>query len=101
MEDVEEAPDVESTDLLNCVDDGKPRAMSRASTFSMFSSLSYRNLSQGGHRFSFILISCIAFFVTGMTIGALIVSLFVCNSEQHWMLESCLEGVMEYIYSAF
>ena len=100
MEDIGETQDLESIARLDEGFDSRPRASSRASTFSVFSTLSYINYGQR-HRFTFILISCLAFFMTGMTIGALIVRFFVCNSDQNWLLENIIDNIIEYLSSMY
>ena len=100
MEDIGETQDLESTARLDEGFDVQPRATSRASTFSVFSTLSYMNYGQRP-RFTFILISCLAFFMTGMTIGALIVRFFVCNSDQNWLLENIIDNIIEYLSSMY
>ena len=100
MEPIGETQDLESTARLDDGFDVQARATSRASTFSMFSTLSYIHYGQP-HRFTFILISCLAFFMTGMTIGALIVRFFVCNSDQNWLLENIIDNIIEYLSSMY
>ena len=97
---MEENGETQDLDRLDEGFDVQARATSRASTFSVFSTLSYMNY---GHRprFTFILISCLAFFMTGMTIGALIVRFFVCNSDQNWVLDNIIDTIIEYLSSMY
>ena len=100
MEPIGETHELESMTRLDDGFDDQARATSRASTFNIFSTLSSINYDQH-HRFTFILISCLAFFMTGMTIGALIIRLFVCNSDQNWLLENIMDNIIKYLSSMY
>ena len=82
--DDEELEDLESSENVNILD-SPPRARSMGSIFSKYSTLSYRT-SGRDYRFTLIIISLLAVFMTGMTIGTLLVRFIVCDGEKNLFL---------------
>eukprot|EP00092_Neocalanus_flemingeri_P109111 GFUD01140199.1.p1 GENE.GFUD01140199.1~~GFUD01140199.1.p1 ORF type:complete len:110 (-),score=22.56 GFUD01140199.1:38-334(-) len=78
MEDPEDNEDVsEDAHILN-----RPSgARGRASIFSKYSNLSFGTYGQG-YQFTFLLISFLTIFITGITIGAITVRFFVCDGDK-------------------
>ena len=86
----------EVTEDVNILDS---RTRSRGSIFSKYSAWSFRTYSRS-YQMTFVIISVLAIFITGMTLGSITVRFFLCDAEKPHHLNMNLSYPLSHLYDS-
>ena len=96
LEKVDSEGNEEESEDVNILDS---RTRSRGSIFSKYSAWSFRTYNRS-YQMTFVIISVLAIFITGMTLGSITVRFFLCDAEKPRHLNMNLSYPLSHLYDS-